>query len=68
MMENTTMIYEPALTVNGSELRKMTIDIDEWLIRSKQVGRRHPLDPLGMCMVCGDHKIGYWRFDHWEPE
>ena len=43
-----------------------TYDVNTWLIRSKQTSRRHPLDPDGKCMICGDVKIGYWGWEPWE--
>jgi hypothetical protein len=55
----------PTLTSNG--IRPLEYDRDGWLIHSRQKGKRHPLDPLGVCMSCGDHKIGHWMWVSEEP-
>lgn len=62
MNENATTIYKNVLTSNGP--LPLSIDRDEWLRASRQTGKRHPLDPLGRCLSCGDQKLGYWAFEH----
>jgi hypothetical protein len=57
--------YPPIVTSNG--IPTPTYDHERWLRRSRQLGRRHPLDPHGVCMVCGDHKLGYWEWVSTEP-
>lgn len=66
MNTNNFTIQKNVLTSNG--IPPLTIDREEWLKRSRQTDARHPLDPQGICMNCGDHKIGFWRFVHFDPD
>ena len=61
----TLQIFE-TLTANG--VIPATFDTEQWLKRSRQKGKRHPLSPEGICMTCGDHKLGYWQWVPFEPD
>ena len=54
------------LTTNG--VQPPAYDMLEWLWRSGQVNKRHPIGPEGRCLTCGDCKIGHWQWIGEAPE
>ena len=56
----------PELTTNG--VAAPTYNLAEWITRSRQQGKRHPIGPDGRCISCGDHKFGYWKWIDDSPE
>ncbi len=77
-MSDTTRIYWPEVTAATFPTRltlgfniptpPLSIDKDEWLRRSQQVGKRHPLGPDSVCLSCGNFHLGYWKWEAWEPD
>ena len=49
-------------------MQDMTYSWPEWIRRSRQIDKRHPLTPLGVCASCGDSKLGYWKWEPYEPD